>query len=293
MGKIIRAMAADDQIKISVITGADIVERARQIHGLSPTASAALGRSLMGASLLGNALKGEEDSLTIRLNGGGPAGNVVAVSDSAGHVRGYMDEPGADLPTRADGKLDVGGLIGRDGVITVSKDLGMKEPYIGSVALVSGEVAEDLAAYLLESEQVASACGLGVLVGTDFSILAAGGYLVQLLPGAPDELITALEDNIFMMDQLTTILHEDGAEEVLNQLTRKLEPRILAVDEVEYRCNCSWERVSDALKSIGAEALRELAEEKDDTEVACQFCGRKYMFRRQDLLEIIDRTEAE
>ena len=280
MGKIIRAMAADDQIKISVITGADIVERARQIHGLSPTASAALGRSLMGASLLGNALKGEEDSLTIRLNGGGPAGNVVAVSDSAGHVRGYMDEPGADLPTRADGKLDVGGLIGRDGVITVSKDLGMKEPYIGSVALVSGEVAEDLAAYLLESEQVASACGLGVLVGTDFSILAAGGYLVQLLPGAPDELITALEDNIFMMDQLTTILHEDGAEEVLNQLTRKLEPRILAVDEVEYRCNCSWERVSDALKSIGAEALRELAEEKDDTEVACQFCGRKYMFRR-------------
>ena len=293
MGKIIRAMAADDQIKISVITGADIVERARQIHGLSPTASAALGRSLMGASLLGNALKGEEDSLTIRLNGGGPAGNVVAVSDSAGHVRGYMDEPGADLPTRADGKLDVGGLIGRDGVITVSKDLGMKEPYIGSVALVSGEVAEDLAAYLLESEQVASACGLGVLVGTDFSILAAGGYLVQLLPGAPDELITALEDNIFMMDQLTTILHEDGAEEVLNQLTRKLEPRILAVDEVEYRCNCSWERVSDALKSIGAEALRELAEEKDDTEVACQFCGRKYMFRRQDLLEIIDRAEAE
>ena len=280
MGKIIRAMAADDQIKISVITGADIVERARQIHGLSPTASAALGRSLMGASLLGNALKGEEDSLTIRLNGGGPAGNVVAVSDSAGHVRGYMDEPGADLPTRADGKLDVGGLIGRDGVITVSKDLGMKEPYIGSVALVSGEVAEDLAAYLLESEQVASACGLGVLVGTDFSILAAGGYLVQLLPGAPDELITALEDNIFMMDQLTTILHEDGAEEVLNQLTRKLEPRILAVDEVEYRCNCSWERVSDALKSIGAEALRELAEEKDDTAVACQFCGRKYMFRR-------------
>ena len=293
MGKIIRAMAADDQIKISVITGADIVERARQIHGLSPTASAALGRSLMGASLLGNALKGEEDSLTIRLNGGGPAGNVVAVSDSAGHVRGYMDEPGADLPTRADGKLDVGGLIGRDGVITVSKDLGMKEPYIGSVALVSGEVAEDLAAYLLESEQVASACGLGVLVGTDFSILAAGGYLVQLLPGAPDELITALEDNIFMMDQLTTILHEDGAEEVLNQLTRKLEPRILAVDEVEYRCNCSWERVSDALKSIGAEALRERAEEKDDTEVACQFCGRKYMFRRQDLLEIIDRAEAE
>ncbi len=291
MGKIIRAVAADDQIKIAVITGADIVEQARQIHGLSPTASAALGRTLMGASLLGNALKGGEDTLTIRMNGGGPAGNVVAVSDSSGHVRGYLDEPQADLPTRTDGKLDVGGLIGRDGVITVSKDLGLKEPYIGSVALVSGEVAEDLAAYLLESEQIASACGLGVLVGTDFRILAAGGYLVQLLPGAPEELIAALEDNIFMMDQLTTILHEDGAEEVLNQVTKNLQPRILAVDDVEYRCSCSWERVSEALKSIGAEALRGLAAEEDDTEVACQFCGRKYMFRRQDLLEIAEKAE--
>ena len=293
MGKIIRAVAADDQIKIAVITGADIVEQARKIHGLSPTASAALGRTLMGASLLGNALKGEKDTLTIRINGGGPAGNVVAVSDSCGHVRGYMDEPGADLPTRADGKLDVGGLIGRDGVFTVSKDLGMKEPYIGSVALVSGEVAEDLAAYLLESEQIASACGLGVLVGTDFSILAAGGYLVQLLPGAPDELISALEDNIFMMDQLTTILHEDGAEEVLNQVARNLQPRILSVDEAEYRCGCSWDRVSDALKSIGAESLRELAAEENDTEVACQFCGRKYMFSRQDLLELAEKAEKE
>ncbi len=293
MGKIIRAVAADDQIKIAVITGADIVEQARKIHGLSPTASAALGRTLMGASLLGNALKGEKDTLTIRINGGGPAGNVVAVSDSSGHVRGYMDEPGADLPTRADGKLDVGGLIGRDGVFTVSKDLGMKEPYIGSVALVSGEVAEDLASYLLESEQIASACGLGVLVGTDFSILAAGGYLVQLLPGAPDELISALEDNIFMMDQLTTILHEDGAEEVLNQVARNLQPRILSVDEAEYRCGCSWDRVSDALKSIGAASLRELAAEENDTEVACQFCGRKYMFRRQDLLELAEKSEKE
>ncbi len=293
MGKIIRAVAADDQIKIAVITGADIVEQARKIHGLSPTASAALGRTLMGASLLGNALKGEKDTLTIRINGGGPAGNVVAVSDSSGHVRGYMDEPGADLPTRADGKLDVGGLIGRDGVFTVSKDLGMKEPYIGSVALVSGEVAEDLASYLLESEQIASACGLGVLVGTDFSILAAGGYLVQLLPGAPDELISALEDNIFMMDQLTTILHEDGAEEVLNQVARNLQPRILSVDEAEYRCGCSWGRVSDALKSIGAASLRELAAEENDTEVACQFCGRKYMFRRQDLLELAEKSEKE
>ena len=189
MGQIIRAVAADDMIKIAVISAPEMVEEARQVHGLSPTASAALGRALLGASLLGNAMKGEKDTLTLRLSGGGPVGNVVAVSDSAGNVRGYVDEPSADLPTRPDGKLDVGGLIGRDGTLTVSRDLGLREPYIGSVELISGEVAEDLTAYLVESEQVPSACGLGVLVGTDKHILAAGGFLVQLLPGAPEELI--------------------------------------------------------------------------------------------------------
>ena len=286
MGQILRAVAADDMVKIAVITGADIVEEARTIHGLSPTASAALGRVLLGASLLGNALKGEDDTLTLRLNGGGPLGSVVAVSDSHGDVRGYVDEPTADLPTRPDGKLDVGGLIGRDGTLTVSRDLGLKEPYIGSVELVSGEVAEDLTAYLVESEQVPSACGLGVLVGTDRQILAAGGFLVQLLPGAPEELIRQIEDNIFMMDQLTTILHEDGYEEVLHQVLRGLEPQILATDEVRYRCTCSRERIAKALQSAGEEALRELATEADETEVTCQFCGKQYSFPAEELLAL-------
>ena len=286
MGQILRAVAADDMVKIAVITGADIVEEARTIHGLSPTASAALGRVLLGASLLGNALKGEDDTLTLRLNGGGPLGSVVAVSDSHGDVRGYVDEPTADLPTRPDGKLDVGGLIGRDGTLTVSRDLGLKEPYIGSVELVSGEVAEDLTAYLVESEQVPSACGLGVLVGTDRQILAAGGFLVQLLPGAPEELIRQIEDNIFMMDQLTTILHEDGYEEVLHQVLRGLEPQILATDEVRYRCTCCRERIAKALQSAGEEALRELATEADETEVTCQFCGKQYSFPAEELLAL-------
>ena len=255
MGQIIRAVAADDMIKIAVISAPEMVEEARQVHGLSPTASAALGRALLGASLLGNAMKGEKDTLTLRLSGGGPVGNVVAVSDSAGNVRGYVDEPSADLPTRPDGKLDVGGLIGRDGTLTVSRDLGLREPYIGSVELISGEVAEDLTAYLVESEQVPSACGLGVLVGTDKHILAAGGFLVQLLPGAPEELIQKIEDNIFMMDQLTTILNEDGAEEVLHQVLRGLEPEVLATDEVNYRCYCSRERIEAALRTeAGAES---------------------------------------
>ena len=284
MGRIIRAMAAEEQIKIAVISAPDMVEEARKIHDLSPTACAALGRTMLGASLLGNAMKGEWDSLTIRINGGGRIGNVVAVSDSEGNVRGYVDAPQADLPTRPDGKLDVGGLVGRDGTLTVSRDLGMKEPYIGSVALVSGEIAEDLAAYLVESEQIPSACGLGVLVGTDRSILAAGGFLVQLLPGAPEELIGKIEENIFLMDQLTTILHEDGAEEVLHQVLKGLEPEILEQEEVYWHCACSRERVADALRSTGDDTLRELAGEGAATEVSCQFCGKQYSFQPEELL---------
>lgn len=291
MGEIIRAVAAEDNIKIAVITGPDIVEQARQIHGLSPTASAALGRALLGASLLGNALKGERDTLTLRLDGGGPAGGVVAVSDSAGNVRGCMGAPEADLPTRPDGKLDVGGLIGRTGTLTVSRDLGLREPYIGSVQLVSGEVAEDLTAYLAESEQIGAAVGLGVLVGTNKSIRAAGGFVVQLLPGAPEDLAAKLEDNILMMDQLTTVLDEDGAEAVLDQVLRGLGPRILAREPVAYRCYCSRERVAEALRSTGAEALRELAAEEGAVEVNCQFCGTAYAFAPAELLALAAEGE--
>ena len=288
MGNMIHAIAADGNVRIAVISAPELVEKARRIHGLSTTATAALGRALLGASLLGNGMKGKNDTLTVRLNGGGLVGNVVAVSDSDGNVRGYVDFPAADLPTRPDGKLDVGGLIGRDGTLTVSRDLGLKEPYIGSVALVSGEVAEDFTAYLVGSEQTASACGLGVLVGTDHSVLAAGGFLVQLLPGAPEELIAKLEDNIFLMDQLTTILHEDGPEEVLAQVLKGLEPEILSTEEVAYRCPCSRERLSDALRTIGTEALQELAAEGTPTEVTCQFCGKTYSFLPEEMAALAE-----
>ena len=201
------------------------MERAREIHALSPTASAALGRTLCGASMLGELMKEDDASLTIRVNGGGPVGSVIAVSDSGGNVRGYVTNPQADLPTRADGKLDVGGLVGRDGMLTVSRDLGLKEPYVGSTELVTGEIAEDLAQYMVESEQIPAAVGLGVLVDTDRSIKAAGGFIVQLMPGAPEELITKLEDNIFMMDQLTTVLDEDGIDTVIDQVLAGLRAR--------------------------------------------------------------------
>lgn len=287
MDEIIRATAGDGYIKMAVINARDMVEKSRQLHDLSPTATAALGRTLCAASLLGNMMKEENGSLTLRLNGGGSIGTIVAVSDSKGFVRGCVDNPSADLPLRQDGKLDVGGIVGRDGLLTVSKDIGLKEPYIGSTELVSGEIAEDVTAYLLESEQVPSACALGVLVDTDRSVLAAGGFVVQLMPGADEKLIDVLEENIFMMDQLTTILNEDGAEQLFAQVLKGLEYHLVGSEEVGYRCPCSRERISQALSSIGNEALQEMIDEGHTIEINCSFCGKHYSFTTGDLSELI------
>lgn len=283
MDEIVRAVTKDGFVKISAVTARGVVERARQIHGLSPTASAALGRTLCAASMLGELMKEDEASLTIRINGGGPVGSVIAVSDNGGNVRGYVTEPKADLPTRADGKLDVGGLVGTDGMLTVSRDIGLKEPYVGSTELVTGEVAEDLAQYMVESEQIPAAVGLGVLVDTDRTIKAAGGFIVQLMPGAPEELITALEDNIFVMDQLTTVLAEDGVDEAVRQVLKGLEYETVMRVPVEYRCNCSRERVEQALRSVGREELEDMAASGEETEVSCQFCDRVYRFGPEEL----------
>ena len=296
MDKIIRATAADGYVKMAVITARDTVERARQIHDLSPTACAALGRTLCGASLLGQAMKEEKATLTIRINGGGPIGSVVAVSDCEGSVRGYVENPHCELPLRGDGKLDVGGAVGRDGMLTVSRDLGMREPYIGSVELVSGEIAEDLTAYLLESEQVPSACALGVLVDKDRTIRAAGGFIVQLMPGADEELIARLEDNIFLMDQLTTVLDEDGAEAIFAQVLRGFDWHTVGEYPVEYRCYCSRERVSEALTVIDPGELQEIIDEGQDITVSCQFCDRTYCFSPAELMELkkqnAEKTDA-
>ena len=286
MDQIIRATAADGFVKMAVITARDSVERARQIHGLSPTACAALGRTLCAASLLGQAMKEEDAGLTIRINGGGPIGSVVAVSDSAGNMRGYVDAPRCELPLRADGKLDVGGAVGRDGMLTVSRDLGLREPYIGSVALVSGEIAEDMTAYLLESEQVPSACALGVLVDTDRTIRAAGGFLVQLMTGADASLIDRLEDNIFLMDQLTTVLDEDGERALFEQVLRGFDWHEVGAYPVAYRCPCTRERVERALTVIEPEELGEIAAEGKDVSVSCQFCDRVYVFTPRELLAL-------
>lgn len=291
MDKILRAIAGDGFVKMAVITARDMVQKAREIHGCTPTASAALGRTLCATSLLGNMLKGEKNSLTVRIQGGGPAGILIAVSDHEGNVRGYIDNPGVDLPLRPDGKLDVGGAVGREGMLTVSRDLGMKEPYIGSTELITGEIAEDFTSYLLESEQVPSACGLGVLVDTDTSIKAAGGFVVQLMPGADEALIGLLEDNIFFMDQLTTILDEDGAEEVFAQVLKGLDYQILGQSPVEYRCGCSRERVREALEVIERSDLTEMIAEGKDIEVGCDFCGARHIFTPADLQAILDENK--
>lgn len=288
MDRIIRATAAEGYIKMAVVSARSTVERARQIHGCSPTACAALGRCLCAASLLGDMLKEEDASLTLRINGGGPIGSVVAVSDSSGNVRGYAERPGVELPLRPDGKLDVGGAVGRDGMLTVSRDLGIGEPYIGSTALVSGEIAEDLTAYLLESEQVPSACALGVLVDRDCTVKAAGGFIVQLMPGADEALISKLEDNIFYMDQLTTVLSEDGEEALFAQVLKGLEYHTVSETPVEYRCYCSRERVERAVACIETAELEDMIACGEDVRVGCQFCDREYVFSPEQLRELRD-----
>ena len=293
MDKILRAVGGSGYIKMSVITAKETVQHANLIHKCSPTAAAALGRALCGASMLGDMLKEDDATLTIRISGGGPVGSITVVSDSSGRVRCYAAKPWADLPPKADGKLDVGGLVGRDGLITVSRDLGLKEPYIGSTELVSGEIAEDLTAYLLESEQVPSACGLGVLVDTDSSVKAAGGFIVQLMPGAPEELIKTLEDNIFYMDQLTTILDEDGAETVFAKVLKGLDYHLVGEAEVCYRCGCSRERVAAAIAGIGSDEIEKIIAEGKDISVSCQFCDTTYHFSPSDMEKLLSLKKLE
>lgn len=286
-----RATAADGFIKMSAVSAKDTVQRAKDIHKCTPTTAAALGRTLCAASMMGNLLKEDNGSLTIRINGGGPIGSIIAVSDSMGYVRGYVTNPAVDLPLRSDGKLDVGGAVGKDGMLTVSRDIGLAQPYVGSTELVSGEIAEDLTAYLLESEQVPSACGLGVLIDTDLSVKAAGGFIVQLMPGAPDEYIDVLEENIFMMDQLTTILAEDGLEAVFEQVLKGLPYHVVDEDEVGYRCYCSRERVGDAILGVGEGELESMINEGKDIDVSCQFCDTVYTFTPDDLRTLLDESK--
>lgn len=284
MDELVRMISGDGSVKAIAITAKDMVERARQIHTLLPVATAALGRTLMAASLMGAPLKEENGSVTVTIKGGGPLGAITAVSDSDGNPRGYLQNGQVELPLKAPAKLDVGTAVGSDGTLTVIKDIGLKEPYIGSVRLVSGEIAEDLTAYFAESEQIPSACALGVLVDTDQSVLAAGGYLVHLLPGAADGVIDLLESAIERLGPVTGPLHEGlDAEAMLRRVLDGLEPKLLERKSVAYKCYCNHDRVSRALISMGKEELEALIEEQEGAELTCQFCDRIYRFDKQEL----------
>lgn len=288
MDQIVRAIAGNGMIKGAAISGRELVERARRIHTTLPVATAALGRALMGCSLMGDMMKEEAGSVTLQIKGGGPLGTITAVSDHEGNVRGYLQNGEVEVPEKAPGKLDVGAAVGCEGTLTVIRDLRMKEPYSGRVALISGEIADDLAAYFVESEQVPTACALGVLVGVDQSVTAAGGYLIQLLPGAEEGLISRLEENIMKVGHATGLLREGKtAAELLLAVLEGFSPEILEEHPVEYRCYCSRERVSRALVSMGRDELSSLLAEQGGARLTCQFCDAVYEFSAGELEEIL------
>lgn len=285
---IVRAISKDGQVNAVAVCTRGITERARQIHHTTPVATAALGRALAACSMMGNALKGNGASVTMQIKGDGPLGSILTVSDAEGNVRGYVQNPAVDLALRGDGKLDVGTAVGHNGTLTVIKDLNMKEPYVGTVDLLGGEIAEDVAAYYVESEQIPTACGLGVLVDRDRSVLAAGGYLVQLLPGAGEDVITKVEGGIYAAPSVTSFMRDnDDPAELLKTVLSDFELEILSVEPIEYRCYCSHERTERALLSLGSKELEEIVEEQGCADLTCQFCDQVQHFSGEELREMI------
>lgn len=285
---IVRAMTADGFVKAMAIASTNLVERARNIHKTTPTATAALGRVLTAASMMGNLQKVENGALTLQVRGNGPLGTILATSDAVGNVRGYVHNPSVTLLEKYAGKLDVGAAVGTDGMLTVIRDLQMKEPYIGSVALVSGEIADDVTAYFAQSEQTPTACALGVLVDMDHSVKVAGGYLIQLLPGAPEEIISRLEQGIAKAGAVTPML-SDGLtpEDILRRVMADFELEFLETTEVSYKCYCSRERVTSTLISVGKKDLQEMIDEGKPVTIECQFCDTEYRFTPDELRELL------
>ena len=288
---LVRGMSMDGFVKVVAIRSTEIVKRAAEIHGTTPNATAALGRALTAASMMGNMQKVENGSMTLQVRGGGPIGTITCVSDADGNVRGCVTEAKVPLVEKYPGKLDVGATVGTDGNLTIIRDLQMKEPYIGSVPLVSGEIGDDVTAYFAQSEQIPTACALGVLVDRDQTVKVAGGYLLQLLPGAPEETIDALEKGIQRAGAVTAML-EAGLtpEEVLGQVCGDLGVVFMETAEVSYKCYCSRQRVTSALISLGKVELTDIMEEGKPFHVDCQFCDTAYSFTPEDIASILKKV---
>lgn len=287
MGRLIRCITSDGCVTAMAVDTTDIVNEAARLHETSAVVSAALGRLLTAASMMGNSLKTEVGSVTLRINADGPIGSVVAVADTDGNVRGYAGNNIVEIPLNQKGKLDVGGAVGHNGYLYVLKDLGMKEPYNGVVPLVSGEIAEDITAYFAESEQIPTVCALGVLVNPDLSIKAAGGYIIQLLPTADDEIITKVEKSISDIQPITTLISNGmSLEDIVKNALNQFDVELLDECKVSYKCNCSKERTKRVLMTLGKEDLLKLADEQKVTEVNCHFCNKVYEFTSDELKSI-------
>ena len=288
MDNLFRYITHDGSAVLNVLDSTDMIREMERRHHPSATASAALGRVLTAASMMGYGLKGPDDSITLMIRGNGPVGSITAVSDGMGTVRGYCDNPFADVPEKAPGKRDVGSLVG-EGTLYVVQDMGLETPYVGQIELQSGEIAEDITAYFAYSEQLPTVCSLGVLVDKDLTIINAGGFLLHLLPGAEDQVIDAVEENIRDLPPVTEMLASGmSPDDMAQRILRGLEPDFMDSSEVEYRCNCSRERMEKVLISLGREELERLAEEQEETEIVCHFCNTAYRFSREEM-----RTLAE
>lgn len=287
MDYMIRGTAADDRVRIFSVYSRDLVEEARKIHNTSPVATAALGRLLTAGAMMGPMMKGEKDVMTLSIKGDGPIGGITVTADSKGNVKGYVYEPNVLIHAKANGKLDVSGAVGK-GYLTVIKDLGLREPYTGQVELVSGEIAEDLTYYFSSSEQVPSSVGLGVLLDRENFVRQAGGFILQLMPDTPEEVISTLEKNLSKISSVTTMLEEGKSpEDIAAIVLEGLDLQVLEKIPVQLSCNCSQERVTKALISVGEAEIQDMIQEGKPIEMNCQFCGSKYTFSVEELKEIL------
>ena len=287
---LVRGMTLDGLVKVVAIRSTETVREGARIQGTTPNATAAFGRALTAASMMGNMQKVENGSMTLQIKGDGPIGGIVCVSDPQGNVRGYVYNPNVPLVEKHPGKLDVGATVGA-GILTVIRDLQMKEPYVGSIQLVSGEIGDDVTAYFAQSEQTPTACALGVLVDRDMSVKVAGGYLIQLLPGATEETITAVEEGIRRSGAVTTMLEQGMTpEDILGQVCGDLGVVFMETTEVSYKCYCDRDRVTAALISLGRKELTEIADEGKTFPVECQFCDHIYEFTPEDIREILKKV---
>ncbi len=287
---IVNAITSDGAIRVIAADTTQLCNEAQRIHKTFPTASAALGRTLTAASIMGSMLKAEDDSVSIQLNGGGPIGRVIAIGNGNGVVRGYVDKPYIDLPLNSKGKLDVGGAIGTDGTLSVIRDLGLKEPYVGQTPLISGEVAEDLTHYYAESEQLPTAIALGVLVDTDHSIKKAGGFILQILPGAYDKDIDKIEKAVNSIGSVTDLLDKGmKPEDIVRKLLEGYEIEYFDKKEPSYKCICSRARIDKALISIGKKELSKIIEEDGKAEISCHFCNSTYNYNEDELKTLLNK----